>query len=1235
MIDRLYVEKRPEFAAEAQQLLRDTQQLLGVNGTRNVRILQRYDIEGLEPAFLAQARDTVLSEPPTDLVYDELPTDADYIIGVEYLPGQFDQRADSAAQCIQLLTHGQRPEVHNARIYLLDGDLSEAELARIKDHLINPVESREIDVTLPPAPSKKPQAPAPVESFVGFNELDENELAAFLAQQEFAMDLADLAFCQEYFRTEQRDPTVTELKVIDTYWSDHCRHTTFFTELTDITFDDPRAQETYNRYLGLRDELERTKPVSLMDLGTIAGRYLSATGQLDGLDASEEINACTVKVTVDVDGKPEPWLLLFKNETHNHPTEIEPFGGAATCVGGAIRDPLSGRAYVYQAMRISGAADPRTPLDETLPGKLPQHRIVNQAANGYSSYGNQIGVATGLVDEIYHPGYVAKRMELGAVVGAAPASSVRREVPAAGDQIVLLGGRTGRDGLGGATGSSKGHTTDSIVEGGPEVQKGNAPEERKIQRLFRDPAAARLIKRCNDFGAGGVSVAIGELADGLTIDLNAIPKKYAGLGGTELAISESQERMAIVLDPNDIDEFMTLAARENLEATVVAEVTAEANLVMRHDGQTIVNLSRTFLDTNGTPKTAKAHVAAGRETEFPISTAGGMEAAFFAAVADLNVASQRGLVERFDSTVGASTVLAPLGGRRQMTPIQAMAAKLPVLTGETSATSVMSYGFNPLISENDPYEGAYLAVIESVAKLIATGAGLDDAYLTFQEYFPRLGTDPARWGLPLASLLGALRAQDEMKLAAIGGKDSMSGTFENLDVPPTLVSFAITMADAAKLISPELKQAGNRVAVLRPQIGEDGLPTSASLQAIWADVHAAIQSGTVVSAWTPGYGGIVEGLLKMTWGNQLGIELAGNWETLFGYNYGGMIVETTPESLLGETLGEIIAEYEIRGTAGTVDLHELEESWNGTLAEVFPTKIAEGTLTETAAPTISYEGERSASAPALLNGSPRFLVPVFPGTNSEYDTARAIQEAGGEAEVYVIRNLTSDDVKKSSETFAQKLAQSQALFLPGGFSGGDEPDGSAKLITSFLRNPEISAELLKLLNERDGLIGGICNGFQALMKLGLVPYGEIVTPKPNQPTLTMNAIGRHQARIVRTRVSSAKSPWMRETEVGDIVNAAISHGEGRVVADLETLENWAQNGQIVAQYVDENGHASMNIDDNPNGSAWAIEALSSPDGRVIGKMGHSERIGKNLYRNIPGNFEIGLFRSATKYFHGK
>ncbi len=1231
MISRLYVEKRPEFAAEAKRVLEDSRRLLGVSSLQNVRMLQRYDVEGLSDAQLAAARDTVFSEPPLDVVLESVPEGADASFTTQYLPGQFDQRADSAEICLQLQNGGDRPRVESAQTYLLYGDLSGEDVQKIKNYLINPVDSREIPLDADPTFATTQKNDEPTPTLPGFTDSGDDELRALSEDLGLAMDLDDLRFTRDYFAEEGRNPTIAEIRVIDTYWSDHCRHTTFLTELDTVRFDDPRAQKTYNRYLDLRGELGRTKPVTLMDLGTIAAKYLRASGQLEGLDESEEINACTVKVNVEVNGQNEPWLLLFKNETHNHPTEIEPFGGAATCVGGAIRDPLSGRAYVYQAMRVTGAADPRGPLQETLPGKLPQRQIVNEAADGYSSYGNQIGLATGQVTEVYHPGYLAKRMEIGAVVGAAPAENVVRQVPATGDQIVLLGGRTGRDGIGGATGSSKTHTAESVTESGAEVQKGNAPEERKIQRLFRNGEVAQTIRRCNDFGAGGISVAIGELAPGLRVNLDLVPVKYQGLSGTELAISESQERMAVVLDPSDVPRFMQLAAAENLEATVVAEVTEEPRLVMTHRGQEIINLSRQFLDTNGVAKHAEASVAKGSLPDFPID-AGKLQDSLLTLAADLNVASQRGLIERFDSTVGAGTVLMPLGGKNQLTTPQSMAALFPVLDGKTSTASVMAYGFNPYILEADPYGGAYLAVVESLAKLVATGAPLEDAYLSFQEYFPRLKEDPARWGLPVAALLGALSAQLDLGVAAVGGKDSMSGSFEELDVPPTLVSFAITVAQAGDLTSPEFKQAGSRIALLIPETGEDGLPIANSLHSVWEQTLTGIHTGEILSAWTPGAGGVAEGLLKMSVGNQLGVSVSEN-APLFEYMYGAMLVETAPDSKLGQAIGVTTSEYEIRQGEQVADLGQIESAWVNALADVFPIERPEvASAEEMAVPTISYAGPSIDTKPVAAVAKPTFLIPVFPGTNSEYDTARAIEDAGGRAELFIIRNLTGQDVSESARQFAAKLKSAQALVIPGGFSGGDEPDGSAKLITSFLRNPQISAELTELLDARGGLVAGICNGFQALVKLGLVPYGRIIAPTEQSPTLAANLIGRHQSRLVRTRISSTLSPWLSEVHVGDIVTQAISHGEGRLVAGLSELEELAAKGQIAAQYVDRAGHPAMDASVNPPGSMWAVEALTSPDGRVLGKMGHAERIGPNLYRNVIGLYDLGMFRSAVRYF---
>ncbi len=1225
MISRLYVEKRPEFATEAQRVLANAQNLLHVEGLDAVRVLQRYDVERLSDKEFEVAGSTIFADPPLDVVLEELPTDAAAAFAVQFLPGQFDQRADSAEVALQLQNKGDRPRVENARVYLLYGSVTDADVQKIKDYLINPVESREVSLEAAPeftTPEPNLDETPELEGFVSATEEDLTQLQADLG---LAMDLDDLRFTRDHFVEVGRNPTIAEIRVIDTYWSDHCRHTTFLTQLDDLRFEDPRAQETYQKYLALRKELGRTKPVTLMDLGTIAAKYLRETGQLDGLDISEEINACTVKVNISVNGKQEPWLLLFKNETHNHPTEIEPFGGAATCVGGAIRDPLSGRAYVYQAMRITGAADPRTPLEDTLPGKLPQLQIVNQAAEGYSSYGNQIGAATGQVQEIYHPGYVAKRMELGAVVGAAPVENVVREEPVAGDVIVLLGGRTGRDGIGGATGSSKGHTEDSVTDSGAEVQKGNAPEERKIQRLFRDPEVSRMIRRCNDFGAGGVSVAIGELAPGLRVDLDKVPVKYQGLSGTELAISESQERMAVVLASADLDRFLELAHEENLEATVVAVVTEQPQLVMTHLGKEIVNLSRAFLDTNGVAKHAQAVAAASDVVEFPFGE-GTLQEALEDLAGDLNVASQRGLVERFDSTVGAATVLMPLGGKMQLTPPQAMAALFPVLSGKTTTASVMAFGFNPRILEVDPYAGAYLAVVESLAKLVATGAPLDDAYLTFQEYFPRLGDDPERWGMPVSALLGALRAQLELGFAAVGGKDSMSGSFEDLDVPPTLVSFAITVAEADRLVSPEFKQSGSRIALLAPQVGDDALPTAESLRRIWEQTLEGIRRGEILSAWTPGVGGVAEGILKMAVGNQIGAALYDD-APLFTYRYGAMLVETAPESQLGQTIGETTEEYTLQVGGQSVPLEELEAIWTGTLEDVFPTGGA-----GPAVPLVSYAGLPSSAAPTATAAHPKFLVPIFPGTNSEYDTIRAIRGAGADAVPFIVKNLTGADVARSAERFAELLSTSHALVLPGGISGGDEPDGSAKLITSFLSDPQIRAEITALLDDRGGLIAGIDNGFQALVKLGLLPHGRFVSPAEGSLSVTANQIGRHQSRLVRTRVSSTLSPWLAATRVGDIYTMALSSGEGRIVASEAQLEQLAENGQIAAQYVNRAGEPSMDVAVNPFGSAWAVEALTSPDGRIIGKMGHAERVGAELYRNVVGRYDLRMFESAVGYF---
>lgn len=1225
MVHRVYVEKRPGFDVEAQALKRDLTDFLKTEGLETLRLLNRYDVEGVDQALFGESVKTILSEPQLDEVYYDLPQGSGMAFAVEYLPGQFDQRADSAAQCVQLASRREKPLVRTARVYLLSGGLSDEAVARIKKYVINPVESREASLAKVSTLVLPVEAPERVPVLEGFRTLGEAGRAALRSELSLAMDAADLQFCQRYFLGEDRDPTLTELRLIDTYWSDHCRHTTFLTHLTDVSFDDPDAEAAYQRYLAVREELGRSdKPVTLMDVATIGARVLKAKGILTDLDESDEINACTVKITIDVDGKPEPWLLLFKNETHNHPTEIEPFGGAATCIGGAIRDPLSGRGYVYQAMRVTGAADPTAPIEETLPGKLPQKKLTTTAAAGYSSYGNQIGLATGLVDELYHPGYAAKRMEIGAVVGAAPADHVRRETPAPGDVVVLLGGRTGRDGCGGATGSSKAHDASSLEECGAEVQKGNAPEERKLQRLFRDQRASRLIKRCNDFGAGGVSVAIGELADGLVIDLNAVPKKYEGLDGTELAISESQERMAVVLAPEDVDEFMVLAASENLEATAVARVTKEKRMVMAWNGETIVDLSREFLNSNGASRSASARVSA-PEPEAAQPTQD-FTARLYETVANLNVCSKRGLAERFDATIGAGTVLMPFGGTRQRTPAQAMAALIPVLNGTTQTCSVMAWGGNPYEMEKSPFRGAYRAVVESLARLVATGAALSSAHLTFQEYFERMTGDALRWGKPLGALLGALDAQLDLGVAAVGGKDSMSGSFEQLDVPPTLVSFAVGLASAPRVISPEFKRAGARVRLIAPEYQENGLPDPASQKAVFDRVHAMIQSGEIASAMVPGFGGVAAAVFKMCLGNGIGFRFAVGFDKCRAFDApcGAFVVELVEGAQeIGEALGEAIAGYALDG----IPLETLEARYDGKLEGVFPSGHAGGEAVE----AFSHEAVKRA-APRVKIAKPRVLIPVFPGTNCEYDSARAFEAAGAEARVFVVRNLSAEAVAESAEAFASGIDESQIVFIPGGFSGGDEPDGSGKFITAFFRNPRIRERLMELLSARDGLVGGVCNGFQALVKLGLVPFGEIRDAGRLDPTLTYNAIGRHQSRLVRVRVASNKSPWLMHEPVGAVRMAPVSHGEGRFIIEPELLRSLAANGQIATQYCDKQGAPSMDIAVNPNGSMAAVEGITSPDGRVFGRMAHFERSGPWLYRNVPGDKENTMFRGAVDYF---
>ena len=1228
MVYRVFVEKKEGLDNEAKGLLNEARNLLGMERLENVRLFNRYDAENITEDLFRYAVKTVFSEPQLDTASASIQLPGAYVFAVEALPGQFDQRADSAAQCIQIISQGERPLIRTAKVYALYGTLTDGDIREFKKYVINPVECREASLDVPETLAIRYDIPTEVATLTGFTELSRDELADFIANYGLAMDLDDIAFCQSYFQKEGRDPTITEIRMIDTYWSDHCRHTTFGTILDHVTFEDALLQKTYEDYLATRNALGRSeKPICLMDLATIAVKHLKAAGKLPKLDESEEINACTVKMDVTVDGVTEPWLLLFKNETHNHPTEIEPFGGAATCIGGAIRDPLSGRSYVYGAMRVTGAADPLTPVSETIPGKLPQRKIVTTAAAGYSSYGNQIGLATGIVDEIYHPGYAAKRMEIGAVIAAAPAENVRRERPDPGDVVILLGGNTGRDGIGGATGSSKAHTQQSVETCGSEVQKGNAPEERKLQRLFRNGEASRLIKRCNDFGAGGVSVAIGELADGLEIDLNAVPKKYDGLDGTELAISESQERMAVVVEAKDAARFLKLAATENLNAVPVAVVTESPRLVMNWNEKKICDISREFLNSNGAAKHMDA--AAEKAQSYGKTVTGSFAENFLAVASDLNTCSKRGLSERFDSTIGAGTVLMPFGGKYQLTPIQAMVQKISVEKKHTDDCSFMAFGYNPFITSASPYHGAYLAVVESVCKLIASGASFEDTYLTFQEYFERLGKDPKRWGKPLAALLGAFRAQMELGIGAIGGKDSMSGSFEKLDVPPTLVSFAVTTGKTGEVVSPEFKAAGHKVCLLTPAYDENGLPETASLLETFDTVTELLRSGKAVAAYTPGMGGIAEAVMKMGFGNGLGFAFddALTLDELFGYAYGSFVLEMA-DGTVGKVLGVTTADgsfsYHGEALSQTQVLGAYEDKLESVYACNIPTPAQ-------SMETFSYEATQR-KAPAVKVAKPRVLIPAFPGTNCEYDSAKAVRDAGAEPEIIVINNLSADGIARSVERFAEELKTAQMVFIPGGFSGGDEPDGSGKFITAFFRNAAVKEGVTALLEQRDGLMCGICNGFQALIKLGLVPYGKIIDTDETCPTLTFNNISRHQSRIVRTRVASNKSPWLALTNVGDVYNVPISHGEGKFLASEELIRRLAANGQIATQYVDLDGNATADVHFNPNGSLYAIEGITSPDGRVFGKMGHSERIGSGLYKNVPGEYNIRMFEAAVKYF---
>ena len=1223
MVRRIFVEKKPGLRHEAAGLLNELRTLLGISALTDLRLVNRYDVEGLKKDVFDRAVQTVFSEPQVDFATEKLPEGDFTVFAVEALPGQFDQRADSASQCIQLMTQEERPTVRTAKVYLLSGGLSKTDIKKIKEYVINPVESREARLGKPKTLLVDSTIPTSVETVGGFIAMDEAALTSLQDKLGLAMDLDDLKFLQTYFRDdEKRDPTITEIRVVDTYWSDHCRHTTFSTHIDDVKIEDAEIQAAYERYLAARvevygEEKAAMRPQTLMDIATIGAKTLKKRGLLPELDESEEINACSIHATATVNGEEQDWLLMFKNETHNHPTEIEPFGGAATCIGGCIRDPLSGRAYVHQAMRLTGAGDPRVPLNETTPGKLPQRKLCQTAAAGYSSYGNQIGLATGHVAEVYHEGYIAKRMECGVVVAAAPAYNVRRERPAPGDVVILLGGRTGRDGIGGATGSSKSHNMKSLTTMASEVQKGNAPEERKIQRLFRNSEVTRLIKRCNDFGAGGVSVAIGELADGLKINLDAVRKKYDGLDGTELAISESQERMAVVVEPKDVDAFIAAAESENLEAYRVAIVTEEARMVMEWNGVVIADLSRDFLNTNGAVK----HTAVAVPVKDRAALGSKQYGTLREMAASLKSASRRQLTERFDGSIGCGSVLMPFGGKTQRTPAQSMAALFPVLPDqETDQASVMAWGFDPEQSSIDPYTGSYNAVYTSMAKLVAAGSDYKKAYLTFQEFFEKLRTEPQRWGKPFSALLGGLDAQLELGAAAIGGKDSMSGTFMDLDVPPTLISFAIAPIKAGEVLSPEFKEANHPVYLFSGSSADEK-------KAAWEAFHALSLSGKVKAAWAV-ENGVAEAVMKMSFGNGIGFSAAGTdaaWDELMpGAIVAELIEDTDSALLLGVTTddGLISIGDDVAPVAELLALNE------DVLEGVYPsrTPLDPAEVPVLAAPAIQRV------APKVGIARPKVLIPVFPGTNCEYDSARAVERAGLEPEILVVNNQSAQGVADSAARFAKAARDSQIIFVPGGFSGGDEPDGSGKFITAFFRNPEVRDATMDLLKARDGLMLGICNGFQALIKLGLVPFGEIIDTDESCPTLTFNVIGRHQSKIVRTRVASNRSPWLAKAAVGDVVNVPISHGEGRFLCNPELLAKLAENGQLATQYVDLNGVPTMDIDFNPNGSTWAIEGITSPDGRVFGKMGHAERIGPDLYKNIPGNYDLHLFESAKEYF---
>ena len=1244
-IKRIYVEKKEGCNIEASQLLADIKENLGLTNLTGLRILNRYDVEDIADDVFEAASKTIFSEPPVDYIYNETfeMTEDETAFSMEYLPGQYDQRADSAMQCIQIISGDDKAVVASAKTYVLKGKLSTEDVEKIKHYCINPVDSREASMEKPATLKMDLTIPTTVETIEGFIDMDEKALLDYRKSLGLAMSEADILFCQKYFKdTEKRNPTITEIRVIDTYWSDHCRHTTFATHINDVTFEDGKYKEVvenvYKMYLDEKKSLGREqKPVCLMDIATTGMRALKAQGKLDNFDESEEINACSIVVPVDVDGVEEDWLVMFKNETHNHPTEIEPFGGAATCLGGAIRDPLSGRSYVYQAMRVTGAGDPTVPVADTLQGKLPQRKIVTSAAHGYSSYGNQIGLATGQVAEIYDEGYVAKRMEIGAVIAAAKKENVIRERPDAGDIIILTGGRTGRDGCGGATGSSKEHDEDSILTCGAEVQKGNAPTERKLQRLFRNPEVSKMIRRCNDFGAGGVSVAIGELADGLEINLDLVPKKYEGLDGTELAISESQERMAVVVKADKADSFIKYANEENLEATVVAKVTDDRRLKMFWNGNDIVNISRDFLDTNGAVQNTDIYVEEPANKPEKIENKSDLKAQWLENLSQLNVACQKGLVERFDSTIGAGTILMPFGGKNQMTPAEVMAAKIPLLKGETTTGTLMSYGYNPTVAKWSPFHSAVYAVVESVAKIVAGGGDYDSVRLTFQEYFERLGEDSHRWGKPFSALLGAYLAQMELGTAAIGGKDSMSGTFKDLDVPPTLVSFAVDPVKMYNVISPEFKNAGNTIVKVNVSYDENDLPVFDELKKNFAKISELVKEGKIVSAATIGVGGIAAAVTKMAFGNDIGAVI--NEEDLFNYNYGSFVLELACDKAEAEKLfagynfaviGNTTSEKNIVANGVTIDLDEALNVWIKPLEKIFPTKYLEDVKKADIEIKPFNVVEKKFSGKGIA--APRVLIPVFPGNNCEYDTKRAFEKAGAVADTLVVTNLKTQWLEESIDKMVDMIHNSQIIMIPGGFSAGDEPEGSGKFIAAVFRNPKVKEAVMDLLKNRDGLMLGICNGFQALIKLGLVPFGEIRDMEENSPTLTFNTIGRHISCLADTKIVSNKSPWLWNSNVGDIHKVAFSHGEGRFMADEAVIKALAENNQIATQYVDPNGNPTFDIRYNPNGSLYAIEGITSPDGRVLGKMGHSERMGDGVFKNVPGEKDQKIFLSGVQYF---